>query len=240
MALRTLNLVHIYPREMNIYGDSGNVKVLVRRLEQRNIKAKVSGVSAGQPMPKNVDIIMGGGGQDSGQQVIEKDLQKKKAEFKKMAEDGVAMLMVCGMYQLFGHYFSTKDDVKIPGIGIIDAVTKAGDRRMIGNLVVQSPFGRLVGFENHSGQTELAGDQLPLGKVIKGSGNNGSDGREGAVYKNVFGTYMHGPILPKNPKLADEIIRRALDRRFGKGAVALQPLDDWIAEKAAELAVKRP
>ena len=240
MALKTLNLVHIYPREMNIYGDSGNLKVLVRRLEQRNIKVKVSGVSAGQAMPKDADIIIGGGGQDSGQQVIEKDLKKKKAELKKMAEDGVAMLMVCGMYQLFGHYFSTKDGVKIPGIGIIDATTKASDRRMIGNLVVQSPFGRLVGFENHSGQTELAEDQLPLGKVIKGFGNNGSDGREGAVHKNVFGTYMHGPILPKNPKLADEIIRRALDRKFGKGTLALQPLDDWIAEKAADLAAKRP
>lgn len=240
MALKSISLVHIYPREMNIYGDSGNLKVLVRRLEQRNIKVKVSGVSAGQAMPKDADIIIGGGGQDSGQQVIEKDLKKKKAELKKMAEDGVAMLMVCGMYQLFGHYFSTKDGVKIPGIGIIDATTKASDRRMIGNLVVQSPFGRLVGFENHSGQTELAEDQLPLGKVIKGFGNNGSDGREGAVHKNVFGTYMHGPILPKNPKLADEIIRRALDRKFGKGTVALQPLDDWIAEKAADLAAKRP
>ena len=240
MALKTLIIVHLYPKEMNIYGDTGNVKVLIWRLGKRDITAKVAKIGMGQALPSDTDILIAGGGQDSGQEVIKQDLKKRTKDLKAMADDGVSMLTICGTYQLFGHYFKTAEGVKMPGVGIFDAVTDAGDDRMIGNIVIQSPFGRLVGFENHSGQTTLADDQLPLGKVIKGSGNNGSSGKEGAVYKNVFGTYLHGPILPKNPNLADELIRRALERKYGRLDGQLAPIDDGVAKKAAELAAKRP
>jgi CobQ-like glutamine amidotransferase family enzyme len=225
---------------MNIYGDTGNIKALIWRLNQRDTKAKVIKIGIDEVLPKSTDILVAGGGQDSGQEVIQADLKERAIELQSLADEGVPMLVVCGMYQLFGHYFKTAEGTKIQGLGIFDAVTEAGPTRMIGNIVVQSPFGRLVGFENHSGQTVLAEDQLPLGKVVKGSGNNGSTGKEGAVYKNVFGTYLHGPVLPKNPRLADEIIRRAIERKYGKQNTGLVSIDDRVALRAAELAAKRP
>lgn len=240
MAVKQLSIGHLYPREMNIYGDTGNLKALEWRLKQRGIKTRVIRIEAGHKLPADIDILLGGGGQDSGQQVIQADLARRAKSLKAMADDGVAMLMVCGLYQLWGHYFKTAESQRILGVGIFDAVTEAGTERLIGNIVVQSPFGRLVGFENHSGLTVLAKDQLPLAKVIKGHGNNGSTGKEGAAYKNAFGTYLHGPVLPKNPNLADEIIRRALIRKYGRSAEQLSPLDDELALKAAELAARRP
>jgi len=240
MALKSLTIVHLYPKEMNIYGDTGNIKTLAWRLKARGLGYDLIAVGIGDQLPKQVDIMVAGGGQDSGQELIQTDLMKRSKQLKRLADDGLVILVVCGMYQLLGHYFKTAEGSKIEGVGIFDAVTKAGPSRLIGNIVIQSPFGRLVGFENHSGQTILAGDQLPLGRVIKGSGNDGSSGREGAVYKNAFGTYLHGPILPKNPVLADELIKRALERRYGKDSVLLPPLDDGLAIQAADLAAKRP
>ncbi|HEX9679190.1 MAG TPA: glutamine amidotransferase [Candidatus Saccharimonadales bacterium] len=238
MAVKIINLAQLYPREMNIYGDTGNIKVLLWRLQHRGFKTALRPLNIGDKLPADTDIIVGGGGQDSGQGKIMPDLLKKGDELRAMAGDGVTMLLVCGLYQLFGHRFVTDEQQEIKGISVFDAETLAGQRRLIGNIVVQSPFGRLVGFENHSGLTKLANDQLPLGKVIKGQGNDGSSGKEGAVMHNVFGTYLHGPILPKNPRFADELLLRAIKRRYG--ASDLSEIDDSLALRAADIAAKRP
>jgi CobQ-like glutamine amidotransferase family enzyme len=148
-------------------------------------------------------------------------------------------LTICGTYQLFGRRFLTHDGIEIPGIGVFAAETIGGDRRMIGNVVVESPWGRLVGFENHSGRTFLDEDQQPVGSVVKGFGNNGETGEEGATVGNAFGTYLHGSLLPKNPRLADELLRRALRRRRGAD-VELEPLDDALENRAAASAARRP
>jgi hypothetical protein len=195
-------------------------------------------VEVGDVWPKSIDIITAGGGQDSGQQVILEDLKKRSSDLRKMADDGVVMLTICGMYQLFGYYFKTADNQTLDGVGIFKAHTEAKDRRLIGNIVTSSPFGRLVGFENHSGQTFLESGQLPLGKVTKGFGNNETDDKEGAVTNNVFGTYLHGPLLPKNPHFADQLLKKAIEHRYGQ--VKLKPVDDSIAIKAADIAARRP
>lgn len=234
-----INLVHLYPKEMNIYGDTGNRLILEKRLIWRGFGVTTHLVGAGEPMPKEVDIIIGGGGQDSGQLLIKEDLIKRKHELQAMANDGVCMLMICGMYQLFGHYFLTSEGDRIPGIGVFNLVTKASDTRLIGNVTTMTEFGQIIGYENHSGLTTLADGQQPLGTTQKGQGNNGQDGSEGAQLINVFGSYLHGPILSKNPKFADEILGRALSKKTGR-TVDLEPLDDSLAEEAARLASKRP
>lgn len=234
-----LTIAHLYPDEMNIYGDRGNTMALIRRLQWRGIGVNLKLVGRGDKFDfKTADIIFGGGGQDRGQLVIAKDLQARATNLVQAADAGVAMLMICGLYQLFGHGFKTKTDQFIPGIGVFRAETHGSDVRMIGNIVVKTPWGRLVGFENHSGQTRLGRSQESLGRVVKGFGNNDSQQDEGAVYKNVFGSYMHGPLLPKNPHLADELIRRALGRKYGSSQLAL--LDDGCELAAAARAAKRP
>lgn len=155
-----------------------------------------------------------------------------------MADDGVVMLTICGTYQLFGHRFVTADQKVIKGISIFDLETQGSDERLIGNTVIKSAYGELVGFENHSGKTFLADKQQALGRVVKGAGNNGQDGGEGAVCKNAFGTYMHGPILPKNPAFADELLTRAILRKYG--VVELAPLPDREELAAAKIAKSRP
>lgn len=234
-----LNLVHLYPTEMNIYGDTGNRLILKRRLEWHGYEPVIRLVGVGNKLPTDTDIILGGGGQDSGQAVVVADLAQRKAELNSMADDGVVMLMICGMYQLFGHYFLTQDGQKLPGIGVLDLVTRGSDTRLIGNIVSQTPFGELIGYENHSGLTELADDLRPLGKCPKGQGNNGLDGREGAMRQNVFGSYLHGPILAKNPQFADELLARALTRRLGKRP-DLELLEDRLEQAAAKVAKRRP
>lgn len=234
-----INIVHLYPKEMNIYGDTGNLLILQKRLEWRGTEVVTHKVGIGQAMPDSVDIIVGGGGQDSGQTIIKNDLANRKKELSAMAKDGVCMLMICGMYQLFGHYFETFEEEKIPGISLFDLYTKASDTRLIGNITAETEFGRLVGYENHSGLTWLSSGQPSLGLVAKGQGNNGQDKTEGARLINVFGSYLHGPILAKNPKFADEIIARALMRKTGKNA-ELATLDDYLETEAAKIAIKSP
>lgn len=222
---------------MNIYGDTGNVLVLAKRLEWRGIGAEVVQISMGDAVPDDIDIIVSGGGQDTGQIRVQSDLLKKSDSLHKLADDGAVMLVICGTYQLFGNRFLTHRDKEIKGIGIFDMETLASDERLIGNIVTDSRWGRLVGYENHSGKTRLASGVNPLGTVLKGAGNNGSDGSEGAVANNVFGSYLHGPILPKNPHLADELIKRALMRKYG--TAELVRINDELARKTAELAGKR-
>ena len=197
MSDRTVNLLQLYPRDMNIYGDWGNTLVLQRRLEWHGYTVNLLAYNPGDAFPKNVDIIVGGGGQDSGQTKIGDDLVKIGPTLQALADDGVPMLMICGLYQQFGHFFKTKDGEVIKGIGILDIETVGGDERMIGNIVSSNDdFGLIVGYENHSGLTTLGPNAQPLGTVIRGAGNNGKDETEGARYKNVIGTYLHGSLLP--------------------------------------------
>lgn len=233
-----MKLVHLYPQEMNIYGDTGNVLVLRKRLQWRGLPVEIVPVNVGDPLPNDTDIVLGGGGQDAAQGGIGADFVARAATLRSMAGDGVVMLAICGTFQLLGHEFLTKDGVSIPGVGVLDLVTRGSDTRLIGNNYVDSPWGRLVGFENHSGLTELGSGVLQLGSTLPGRGNNGSDRSEGAVHQNVFGTYLHGPVLAKSPGFADELLRRALARTGGPDQ--LEPLDDSLAQLAAEVAAGRP
>jgi CobQ-like glutamine amidotransferase family enzyme len=184
-----------------------------------------------------VDIVFGGGGQDRGQVLVGADLLERGGALRKAAADGMPMLLVCGLYQLFGREFMTNEGKTIPGIGVFDMTTTGSDTRMIGNIVVESPYGRLVGFENHSGATILGKAQRALGKVKKGYGNEPKSKREGALNGNVIGTYLHGPILPKNPALADHLILQALQRKYG--VTELTQLDDALELQAAKIAQSR-
>lgn len=237
--MKYITIAHLYPKEMNIYGDWGNIIALRQRLTWRGIESKYEQVTPGSSYDfSRADIIFGGGGQDSGQDVVATDLRKRAPELKAASDAGVAFLLVCGMYQLFGNRFMTSDDNEIAGIGIFDAETVGSSERLIGNVVVESEGFELVGFENHSGKTFLSPGQAALGRVVKGYGNNGEDGFEGAISKNAFGTYLHGSLLPKNPEFADELLARALKRKYGD--IELDPLDDECAQKAAEVAKRRP
>ena len=233
-----ITIAHLYAKEMNIYGDNGNLLILKKRLEWRGIAASVVNVGVGDTIPKNTSILFGGGGQDSGQSIIADDLAKRKSELLAMKNNGVVMLMICGMYQLFGHYFQTNNGEKIPGIGIIDAYTVAGNSRIIGNIVTKTQWGTAIGYENHSGKTYIGNDVSQLGIAQPGQGNNAEDGTEGAVTSNVFGSYLHGPMLAKSPTFADELLKRALIVQTGEAT--LSALDDTITTQAIKTALKRP
>ncbi len=237
--MKSLTIAHLYPKEMSIYGDGGNIRALVKRLEWRGYEAIVKSVEIGKPFDfSTADIVFGGGGQDRGQLLVGADLLERGETLRQAATDGMPMLLVCGLYQLFGRGFTTIEGQVIPGVEVFNASTVGGNTRMIGNITVESPFGRLVGFENHSGQTILEQGQEALGKVIKGNGNDPKSKREGAITYNAIGTYLHGPILPKNPVLADHLILQACKRKYG--VAELQPLDDTLESFAATIAVKRP
>jgi CobQ-like glutamine amidotransferase family enzyme len=236
----TLTILHLYPKEMNLYGDHGNVLTLVKRCEWRGYRVKVVNYEAGDELPEKVDIVIGGGGQDAGQAQIEEDLRRIGTKLKGWVEDGVPMLMICGMYQLFGNFFKTQDGDTIEGISALDIDTVAGDRRLIGNVVVKSrQFGEIVGYENHSGITRLGESMKPLGRVLKGAGNNGDDRTEGVLYNNTIGTYLHGPLLPKNPRVADFLIQVALERKYG-APQNLPKFSDRLEQKAHRVSAERP
>ena len=236
----TLNILHLYPKEMNLYGDHGNVKVLQKRCEWRGIKTEIIEHEPGQKIPHDIDIIFGGGGQDSGQGIIEDDLYANAELLKAYVDGGTPTLVICGLYQLFGKYFKTNEGKKIRGISVFDLHTEAGPTRLIGNIVISTPeFGEVVGYENHSGLTQLHKNTSPFGTVIVGAGNNGKDLTEGIKYQNAIGTYLHGPILPKNPRIADYLIQKALIRKAPKSA-ELKHLNDSIENMAHATARKRP
>lgn len=234
-----LVIVHLYPKEMNIYGDTGNVLVLRRRAEWRGIAVDVKHVGVGDGIPADADIVIGGGGQDAGQGAIQRDLQLKSAEIHRLVNQGVVMLMVCGMYQLFGRFFKTHEGEFIHGIGVLPLETVGGTERLIGNTHYEMSFGEVIGYENHSGQTKLDHEQDALGSTLLGAGNNSSDKFEGCRAHNVFGTYSHGPVLAKNPNFADELLHLALQRKYGISAT-LKPLDDTLEHLAHETAKTRP
>ena len=224
---------------MNIYGDWGNTLVLKKRLEWHGYTVNLLEYNPGEAFPEDVDLIVGGGGQDSGQSKIGEDLLLIGPKLKALADDNVPMLMVCGLYQQFGHFFKTKDGQIIKGIGLLDVETVAGDERMIGNIVTSSDeFGLIVGYENHSGRTTLSAHATALGRVIRGAGNDGKDETEGARYRNVIGTYMHGSLLPKNPVIADWIIEQAVTRKYGEFTPTV--IEDRFADLARDVAQRRP
>ena len=237
--MKPITIIQLYPRDMNLYGDWGNTLVLKKRLQWRDYPVRVIDHNPGDSTDfSEGDIFIGGGGQDSGQNVIQEDLLRRAAELKKLAEDGVPMLMICGMYQLFGKFFVTNSGERIIGAGILPIETRAGDERMIGNITLESKeFGGIVGYENHSGQTFLDENTLPLGRVVRGAGNS-DNGYEGVRYNNIIATYLHGPLLPKNPQIADFLIDAALKRRNLE--IANYFIDDNLARKARETAEKRP
>lgn len=238
--MSALRIVHLYAAHMNIYGDAGNVICLRRRLEWRGIGVEVVRVDVGEPFDfAAADIVVAGGGEDRSQVEVAADLVERSAAIHAAVSDGVVFLTICGTYQLFGRRFVTVGGDELPGIGVFAAETVGGTRRMIGNVVVESPWGRLVGFENHSGRTVLDTGQASLGRIVRGHGNDGDSGEEGAVAENCFGTYLHGSVLPKNPHFADELIRRALRRRHGDD-VTLESLDDHLELAAADAAAGRP
>ncbi len=234
-----LVLVHLYPREMNIYGDTGNVLVLRKRLQWRGLPVRVEPVSVGDPLPNDADILLGGGGQDAAQGEIGADFVARGPQLRAMADDGVVMLTICGSYQLLGHEFVTHEGLHIAGVGVLDVITRGQSARLIGNNVVDTPHaGRLVGYENHSGLTTLGPGARPLGTTASGRGNNGADRTEGAMRDNVIGTYLHGPVLAKSPRFADDLLHRAYRRRGA--TVDLEPLDDTLPDRAARVAAGRP
>lgn len=214
---REIRVLQLYPRDMNIYGDYGNALVLMRRIQWYGFTPVMLSYNPGDEFPEEPDILLGGGGQDSGQDRIQQDLLGIGDSLGAMAEQETPMLMICGLYQLFGHFFETRDGSRISGIGVLDVETYGTDQRLIGNVVAESPdFGQIIGYENHSGQTYLGAKAAPLAEVTVGKGNNQRDSHEGARYRNVLGSYLHGALLPKNPAVADFLISTAVQRKFGE------------------------
>lgn len=234
-----LDILQLYPRDMNIYGDWGNVLTVMRRAQWHGYEPVLHEYDPGDAFPENVDIIIGGGGQDSGQDKIQADLLKIGTKLHELVRDDTPMLVICGLYQLFGNFFRTKDGHEIKGIGVFNLETHGGPERMIGNIVTNSSeFGEIIGYENHSGQTFLGEGLQPLGKIVKGAGNNGQDEFEGARVRNVIGSYMHGSLLPKNPAIADWLIEKAATKKFGEFTPTV--IEDRFAEQARRVALDRP
>ena len=225
-----LRICHMYPDVLNLYGDRGNIVCLKKRLLWRGIEVQVRRLPIGETAKlSDYDLVFIGGGQDFEQQVLLEDLHRgKDREIRAAIEDGLPFLTICGGYQMLGSYYETYDGKRCDFIGALDLYTLGSRQRMIGNYKFQcgpeSGGSVVVGFENHSGKTWLGSGVQPLGKVLAGFGNNGEDGSEGARYKNVFGTYSHGPLLPKNPAFCDHILLTALQRKYG--TADLPALDD--------------
>lgn len=235
---RVLRIGWLYPSTLNIYGDRGNVMVLAQRAAWRGIDARVVEIDTGDTIPDDIDLFFIGGGQDQEQIGVSQDLAGVKgATLRRVIDNGAAALAVCGGYQLLGHLYRPHDAEPLLGIGVFDIETDAGSERFIGNVLVESELGTLVGFENHSGLTWLGSDVEPLGRVLHGRGNNGQDGTEGARYRNAIGCYLHGSILPKNPAMADWLIARGLEYRGQDSTLA--PLDDTLENNAHRSAAER-
>lgn len=228
-----ITIGHLFPDLLNLYGDRGNIQCLLQRLRWRGIEAEVKTFSIDDEIDFSaLDIVLLGGGSDREQMLVCNRLKEIKAEFKAYVEDMGVVIAICGGYQLLGKYYET-DEGKIDGLDIVDMYTVQEKGRLINNIFIKSDLFEMpiVGFENHGGRTYI-NDNKPLGKVVFGKGNNGKSGYEGVVYKNVIGTYLHGPLLPKNPQLCDYLLTKALERKYGTDKAVLTPLDD-IEEKEA-------
>ncbi|EQB89107.1 glutamine amidotransferase [Clostridium sp. BL8] len=235
-----LNICHLYPDLLNVYGDMGNILVLKHRAEQRGIKVNIINVSLNDNFEENAyDIVFFGGGQDYEQSIVSQDLiENKRDSIKNYIEHGKVFLSICGGYQLLGKHYTTFEGEKLEGLGIIDIYTEAGNERFIGNTIIYNEeFDETyVGFENHSGRT-YTNDLKPLGVVKLGKGNNGEDQKEGCIYKNTYCTYFHGSLLSKNPELADRLIKLALENKYDE--ICLTNLDDTLEIKAKQSIINK-
>lgn len=235
----------LYPELMSTYGDRGNIIVLQKRCEWRKIKAEVIKLDLhfNPNQLKQCDLLFMGGAQDQQQKIVSDDLAKKQETLKKMVENNTPGLYICGAYQFLGKYYKEVNGAIIPGLNILDLYTEnPGENypRLIGNIIITTQFGNLVGFENHGGRTYLGKNVKPLGETLVGFGNNDKDKTEGAIYKNSFGTYLHGPILPKNPEFADHLIKLALEKKYNDSPIlSLSPLDDSLETQARKSIAKR-
>ncbi len=230
--MKELKILYLYPDILELYGDFGNIQILKYRLEKRNIKAIITPYSIGYDVPnfKDYDLVFAGGGADQEQSILAEDLIKYKSNIKEAVDSGVFFLLICGAYQLFGKYYKGVEGNIIPGLNIFEYYTEAiNDRkkRCIGNVVINTNLNnkeyKIIGFGNHGGQTYDV--KTPFGKVLFGNGNKFGDDNEGFFTKNIIATYLHGPLLSKNPELADYIIKCCLDRKYNENTI-LEPLDD--------------
>lgn len=238
-----LRICHLYPDLLNLYGDMGNIIALKMRCMWREIDVKITNLSLNDPfIPEDYDIVFLGGGQDYEQEIIVNDILNIKGnEIKNAIANNKVFLCICGGYQLMGHFYKTWDKKEIELLGAINIHTVASKERIIGDFVFSCDIlktddfdGKVVGFENHSGRTYLGEGVKPLGKILKGGGNNGEDGCEGAIYNNVFCSYSHGSLLPKNPRLADHLIETALKQKYPPSLYKeyLKPIDDSLEQEA--------
>ena len=238
-----LKICHLYPDILNLYGDRGNIICMQKRMQWRGIQTEIAEISVGDQLNyDDYDIFFIGGGQDFEQGVLLEDLAKGKSEaIAHAVDEEKVFLAICGGYQMLGNYYKTWDGKECNFIGALDLYTVGAKERMIGNYMYQCDETDggivVVGFENHSGKTYLGDKVRPMGKVLSGHGNNGEDGTEGARYKNVFATYSHGSLLPKNPKLADYILKTALKRKYPD--ISLEELDDTFENNAHDYMEKR-
>lgn len=244
----TLKIGWLYPDLMSTYGDRGNIIVLQKRCEWRGINIEILNIdeNTADSELKNVNILFGGGAQDREQKIVIENLFKKKELIKNLIENDIPSLFVCGSPQLLGKYYEPEEGKRIEGLGIFDMIsTHPGKdkQRLIGNVIAKAQIPGLekvtvVGFENHGGRTILSKSALPFAKIIKGHGNNGTDGTEGIFYKNAIGSYFHGPLLPKNPEIADWLIAKALEVKYKK-VIELKNLDDSLSHIAKSTIAKR-
>ncbi len=243
MEPMTLRICHLYPTLLSIAGDRGNLMAIQRRCEWRGLRTTVTEVAVGDTADfTEFDLILFHGGQDKEMDVAARDLEGKAASLRDAAESDVVILAVCAGYQLLGHYYQPFKGPRLEGVGALDIHTEGGNTRFMNHLAMECDFlpggpKQLVGFENHSGRTYLGPKAQPLGRVVAGSGNNGQDGGEGARYRQVYGTYLHGPVLPKNPWFTDYLTWQGLRHRYGEVA-PLAPLADGAEERAHDAAFK--
>lgn len=233
-----IKIGHLYPDLLNLYGDRGNIQCMKKRCEWRGIEAQVQEFHISDQVDfSDLDIVLLGGGSDREQMLVCEKLKTIREDFNEYVVDNGVVIAVCGGFQLLGHYYDTENG-RIEGLSLVDLYTEQESPRLISNIVIENDaFGYpIVGFENHGGRTYI-GENQPLGKVLFGHGNNGKDGVEGVLYKNVVGTYLHGPLLPKNPHVCDYLIRHALERRYGRSE--LEPLDDAQELEANRYIVER-
>jgi lipid II isoglutaminyl synthase (glutamine-hydrolysing) len=237
-----IRLGHLYPDYLNIYADRGNIAVLAERARARGHELDVLSISVGDAVPHGeVDLFYVGGGQDREQALVAADLAAKAEPLREAVEDGAAFLAVCGGYQLLGRYYRDRAGAELPGIGLLPLHTVAGERRMIGDVLLDCAWAgeTLAGFENHAGRTYLDQGAEPLGRIVSGFGNDGASGYEGCRYRRAYGTYLHGPLLPRNPWFADHVLAQALAHATGGDAPALAPLPDELEARAHAVSAER-
>ena len=240
-----LRVGHLYPDYLNIYADRGNIAVLTSRAARRGLELEVTAIGLGEsPQPETYDLLYVGGGQDREQALIAPDLAAKGPALRKAVEDGAALLAVCGGYQLLGRFYRDRYGGELPGAEVFPLHTIAGERRMIGDVLIECELEpgsvqTVAGFENHAGRTILHTGAEPLGRVIAGFGNDGKSGYEGCRVARAIGTYLHGPLLPRNPRLADWLLAQAVAHHTGGEAPELEPLDDTLEATAHDVSAAR-